>query len=253
MMLREIVLIDEDKCDGCGQCVPACQEGAIQIIDGKAKLVADRLCDGMGACLGHCPRGAIRIERRQAGAFDEAAVHALTISKLGVVEPRPTPAHHGGCPGSRFQQFAAPAEATARDNDAEPASHSRHWPVQLSLLNPQAPVLQNAKLLVAADCVPVAYAGFHDKLLRNRAVVIGCPKFDDLQSYTARLAAMIQANDLQEIVVARMQVPCCQGILQAVLQAKHTTRSNVPVREIIISIEGKVLLDRPMDEAAMML
>ncbi|UCG32929.1 MAG: 4Fe-4S binding protein [Phycisphaerales bacterium] len=252
-MIREIVMIDEERCDGCGQCVPACEEGALQIIDGKARLVSDRTCDGMGACLGHCPQDAIRIVRREAEAFDEQAVAAGRAAEPAV-ESVPS-----GCPGSRFMQFRpadlpAPcaAERCGGNETASPAqSELRHWPVQLRLLSPQAPVLRGASLLVAADCIPVACADFHRIMLRGRAVVVACPKLDDPAGYVEKLAEMIRANELLEIVVAHMEVPCCVGLLMMVLQARQLSGRNVPVSEIIVSTQGEILRQRrlPADAA----
>jgi Pyruvate/2-oxoacid:ferredoxin oxidoreductase delta subunit len=246
-MIREIVTIDETKCDGCGLCVPACHEGAIRIVDGKAQLVADRLCDGLGACLGHCPRDAITIERREADDFDEAAVAAANPAPCGDL-PQVTPASgaapHGGCPGSRLMQFAGRAAAADDAAVGAPASELTHWPVQLQLLPPQAPVLRGARLLIAADCVPVAYAGFHQQLLRGRAVLIGCPKFDDLPGYVQKLTEIIRLNGLREIVVARMEVPCCMGIAQAVHTARAQAGVDVPVREVVIGTDGEVRGER---------
>lgn len=249
-MLREIVRIDEDLCDGCGLCVPSCAEGALKIVDGKARLVSDQLCDGLGACLGECPRGAIKVEKREAEAFNEAAVKAASHSKSS--EPRRVPMpemeqapFHGGCPGSRLRQFGkAEARTPQAGSGDDPPSELSHWPVQLALLPPNAPVLREASLLIAADCVPVAYAGFHTKLLRGRAVLIGCPKFDDLDMYTRKLTAIIQTNDLREIVVARMQVPCCMGIVAAVVEARREAGVDVPVREVVIGVQGELLADR---------
>jgi len=233
-MLREVVSIDEALCDGCGLCVPACHEGALRIIDGKARLVADRLCDGLGACLGHCPRGAIRVERRETEAFDETAV------------PAPRVMEHGGCPGSRFAQFdRTPAAAAPQPS----ASELTHWPVQLRLLSPGAPVLRGARLLVAADCVPVAYAGFHADFLRGHAVVIACPKLDDTSGYVEKLAAVIAHSDLQEITVAHMEVPCCTGILHAVLEARQLAGCAVPVNEVVVSVQGQIMGRRQIPAA----
>lgn len=256
-MIREIVTIDENLCDGCGECIPACHEGALQIVNGKAKLVSDRLCDGLGACLGHCPRGAIRIERRDADGFDEALVAARPHTPVAVAAPQTAeshpPAHagHGGCPGSRFFNFEPKTRRPADEAAAQPAAASEltHWPVQLRLLSPQAPVLNGARLLVAADCVPVAFAGFHEKLLRGRAVVIGCPKFDDLELYVQRLAEMIRRNTLAEIVVARMEVPCCTGIVAAVLEARRVAGVDVPVREVVITAQGDIRCERELAAA----
>lgn len=255
-MIRDVVVIDEELCDGCGLCVPSCQEGALRIANGKAKLVADRLCDGLGACLGRCPRGAIRIERREAEAFDEQAVAAHRSTPLpvppGASAARSTPAaerHAGaGCPGSRFAQFAAVSPARKRDRCAEPRpdqpSELTHWPVQLHLLSPHAPVLRGARLLVAADCVPIAYANFHADLLRGRAVVIACPKLDDPTGYVEKLTTLIADNELHDITVVHMEVPCCTGIVHLVMEARQRANARVPVEEVVVSIRGDLLARR---------
>jgi Fe-S-cluster-containing hydrogenase component 2 len=266
-MIRDIVSIDEELCNGCGECVPACAEGAIRIVSGKAKLLSDRLCDGLGACLGHCPQGAIRIERRKAAEFDEAAAQHQAIQgrrpnreaahahpPLGMTNPY----LHAGCPSSRLAQFEKPS----RRSDAVPAgcpggsggeaaSELTHWPVQLRLLPSTAPVLSGARLLVAADCVPVAYAGFHSNLLRDHAVVIACPKLDDPRGYIEKLAEMISSNELTEITVAHMEVPCCMGILHTVLEARRLAGSDIPVNEVVISIRGQVMARRQVPAEAM--
>ncbi|UCE60240.1 MAG: 4Fe-4S binding protein [Phycisphaerales bacterium] len=245
-MIREIVSIDEELCNGCGDCVPSCAEGAIQIIDGKAKLVSDTLCDGLGACLGHCPQGAIKIERREASAFDEAAVQRHLAG-----QKTPAGNAHAGCPSGRFTRLdhvPSPGEDNAKSggntSGTEQDSELTHWPVQLRLLPPTAPVLRGARVLIAADCVPVAYAGFHSQLLRDHAAVIACPKLDDPTGYVEKLTEMIRHNDLAEITVARMEVPCCAGILQMVLQACQIAESEVQVYDVLISTHGKVLEQR---------
>jgi NAD-dependent dihydropyrimidine dehydrogenase PreA subunit len=207
-MIRTVVSIDERLCNGCGECVPACEEGAIRVLDGKARLLSDRLCDGLGACLGHCPQGAIRIESREAAPFDEEAV----------------------------RRNLAEVEATAPQT-----SQLTHWPVQLRLLPAAAPVLRGAHLLVAADCVPVAYAGFHSELLRGRVVAIGCPKLDDLRGYVEKLAEVIRRNDLAGLTVAHMEVPCCTGILRAVLEARQLAASDLPIDDLTIGIHGQLI------------
>lgn len=268
-MLRDVVIIDEELCDGCGLCVPACAEGALRIVNGKARLMAERLCDGMGACLGHCPRGAIRIERREAEAFSETARNVA-----GHAPPQPHPAgieqpraagcpgssspHGGGCPGARLNVWnavpgsshgpGAGVERPARPSSAQPSALT-HWPVQLRLLPPTAPMLRRARLLVAADCVPFAYAGFHADLLAGRAVVVGCPKLDDRAEQIERLSAIIAQNELDEITVAHMQVPCCTGILHAVLEARQRAGSRVPVISVVIGIHGDILERREVAAA----
>jgi len=207
-MIRSVVSIDQDLCNGCGECVPACEEGAIQVVGGKARLRSDSLCDGLGACLGHCPQGAIEVESREAAPFDEEAVR-------------------------RHLADLAP--------HASRASALTHWPVQLRLLPATAPVLRGAQLLVAADCVPVAYAGFHSELLRDKAVAIGCPKLDDREGYVEKLAEVIRHNDLASLTVAHMEVPCCTGILRAVLEARGLAGSDLPVHDLTISIHGQLI------------
>jgi Pyruvate/2-oxoacid:ferredoxin oxidoreductase delta subunit len=239
-MVREIVRIDESKCDGCGLCIPACPEGALRIVDGKARLVAERLCDGMGACLGHCPRGAIIIERREAEEFDEAAVRAAASMSRSIA----------ACPGASYAEFSArPRPDLAEEAVPTPPGQLTHWPVQLHLLSPLAPVLRGARLLVCADCVPFAYAGFHGDLLRGRAVVVACPKLDDTTGYVRKLAQMIAQNDLAEITVAHMEVPCCTGILHLVLEALARAGTSTPVNEVVVSIRGQVLARRSVPVA----
>jgi ferredoxin len=234
-VIREIVSIDAEVCDGCGLCVPACHEGALRIVDGKARLVSERLCDGLGACLGHCPRGAIRVEQREAAAFDASQVAA---------PPGPP---FAACPGSRPMQFKPQPAATGRPTSpvgAPRASELTHWPVQLRLLAPTAPALQNARLLVVADCVPVAYADFHTDFLRGRAVVIACPKLDDTRGYVEKLAAMIAHNQLREITVVHMEVPCCTGILHAIVQARELAGADLAIEDVVIGINGLIVARR---------
>ncbi|MBK9118714.1 MAG: 4Fe-4S binding protein [Phycisphaerales bacterium] len=247
-MVRAIVHIDEEKCDGCGLCIPSCHEGALRIIDGKARLVSDKLCDGLGACLGHCPRGAITIEERTAAEFDEMAVAAARtrLPVAGTDMPASPRSSVGtqGCPGSRLRTFGSvpPTQSNSADEAVRQSDAARseltHWPVQLGLLPPQAPVLRRARLLIAADCVPVASAAFHSRLLRGRAVLIGCPKFDDLNAYVEKLTAILALNDLQEVVVARMEVPCCIGLVSAVLAARRQAAVTTPVTEVVIGVDG---------------
>lgn len=238
MAVRNIVKIDREKCDGCGLCVTACAEGAIQVIDGKAKLVSEVYCDGLGACLGHCPQDAITIEQREAAAFDEAATHQHVAKQKAVAAP--TPAAGFVCPGMRQQQ-RKPAPVEAADSAQTVPSQLGQWPVQLKLVSPQAPYFAGADLLLAADCVAFAMGDFHGKLLKGRAVAIACPKLDDAGGYVEKLAEIIRINDLKSLTVARMQVPCCSGLTRLVLAALEQSGADLAMKEITISLEGQII------------
>jgi len=250
-MKREIVKIDEDKCNGCGLCVPACAEGAIQIIDGKAKLLADNLCDGLGACLGHCPEDAIIIEKRAADEFDEAAVEQH-LQKQGIPAQHAPAAHAaGGCPSAKVMDFAsagsgcpssrvmsmAPA-AEVQEAAGSRQSQLKQWPVQLHLVPPTAPFLHNADVLLTADCVPFAYADFHKDFLKDKALLIACPKLDNTEPYLAKLTAMIQQSQVRSITVMHMEVPCCTGLVHLARQAVEASGCNVRFEAIRIGIQG---------------
>lgn len=236
-MLREIVRIDEEKCDGCGLCVPACAEGAIRIVDGKARLEADNLCDGLGACLGECPQGAIVIERRNADAFDEQAVAAHLGHAPDPAQPEPAP--RGGCPGAAVRQLT-PGPVTSVGSPERRPSELRQWPVQLHLVPPTAPFLQDADLIVVADCVPFAYADVHRDFLRGRVVVVGCPKLDDGRAYLAKLTEMFSSNRLNSLTVLHMEVPCCGGLLALVRQALAASGADVKLQSVVIGIDGNL-------------
>lgn len=241
MGIREIVYIDEEKCNGCGLCVPNCAEGAIQIIDGKAKLVSDSYCDGLGACLGHCPMDAISIIKRESEEFDENLVEEhLRGIKMENENMNHSAAVHpaGGCPGSRMMQFDKKEQ---RDEDVKIASKLRQWPVQLALVPPSAPYFKGADLLITADCVPFAYGNYHNDFLRNRAVVVGCPKLDDVNRYIEKLEELIKINDLESITVLKMEVPCCSGIASAAKLARNASEIEIPIKVVTISLEGEVL------------
>jgi len=262
-VIRKIVQIDEAKCDGCGQCIPSCAEGAIALVDGKARLSADVLCDGLGACLGECPRGAITVVERDAAAFDEAAVAAHLAGREGAGAPTPhaRPALHaapppaparprlavvpdtgasqgGGCPGSRPRTLRPAPTAPATAGPAQ--SRLGQWPVQLHLVPVTAPYFQGADLLVAADCVPFAYAGFHDGLLAGRALVVGCPKLDDNAFYAKKLGEILARSDIRSVTVARMEVPCCGGIAMAARQAIAASGKAIPLRDVVVGIDGEL-------------
>jgi len=257
-MMRTVIQIDEEKCDGCGVCVPSCAEGAIQIIDGKARLVSDVYCDGLGACLGECPQGAIALTERDAEVYDGRATeeHLREIGRDPSLphgpasHDAPAPAarrgaHAFGCPGSRTLDFrAAPAAESCVEPEATLtsalASELRQWPVKLYLVSPNAPYFQNAELLVAADCAPLAYAAVHPDFLKGKAVVIGCPKFDDVAAYAEKLTAIFTANDIRKVQVLHMEVPCCFGLARVVRQAVAAAGVHVPVEDVTVSLRGEV-------------
>jgi Pyruvate/2-oxoacid:ferredoxin oxidoreductase delta subunit len=248
-MMRAIVEIDESKCDGCGQCIPACAEGAIELEGGKARLVSDVLCDGLGACLGECPRGAIRMTDRVAANFDERVVaqrsegrrsppHAPRRPLLSVVQA-PTVAH-GGCPGSQSRSFAAhaPPREPRQSCEGAPATELSHWPVKLELVSPRAPWLGGCDLLVAADCVPFAYAAFHRDFLAGRRVLVACPKLDDVSGYLEKLAEIFRLASPRSVTVVKMEVPCCFGIAAAAKEALRRCGREVPYQESTIGVQG---------------
>jgi NAD-dependent dihydropyrimidine dehydrogenase PreA subunit len=249
IMLRKIVTIDQNKCDGCGLCVPSCAEGAITIVNGKAVLAAENLCDGLGACLGECPRDAISVEEREADEFDETAVekHLSAQGKPAPIHhPAPqqaVPSHHhqagGGCPGSRVMSFAPPRESASKPSGSR-QSQLGQWPVQLSLVSTSAPYFQGADLLITADCVPVAYAGYHEDFLKGRAVVMGCPKLDDNNFYLQKLTELFSKSDIKSVTVLKMEVPCCGGIAMAARQALTASGRQIPYKEITIGIHGEI-------------
>jgi ferredoxin len=235
---RQIIRIDQDKCDGCGMCVPSCAEGAIQIVDGKAQLLADRFCDGLGACLGECPQGALTIEEREAEEFVGPAPGAPHLEA-----PAPAPAAETFvCPGSRMQQFQPVGAPTPGP------SALGHWPIKLRLVNAKAPFLKGASLLVAADCAPFAAGDFHSRFLEGKALVCGCPKFDDVPEHVAKLTAILRENDIKEINIVNMEVPCCFGLVQIVRQALEASGQNLPVSICTLGTAGQVLQQQKIKE-----
>jgi NAD-dependent dihydropyrimidine dehydrogenase PreA subunit len=260
-MLRDIVEIDEAKCDGCGECIPSCAEGALYLEGGKVRLRSDALCDGLGACLGDCPQGALKVVKRDVVAFDERAVAtnlaALAASKSvqrRAPTPVPTPPE-SGCPGSRPRALhpvpsvgAAPARPRLSVvSEAPPpiattgGSRLGQWPVQIHLVSPAAPYLRDADLLVAADCVPFAYARFHDDFLAGRKVLVGCPKLDDLAGYAEKLTDLFRRASPRSVTVVKMEVPCCSGIATVARQALARAGSEAPFEVVTVGLGGAVV------------
>ncbi|MQY81450.1 MAG: 4Fe-4S ferredoxin [Dehalococcoidia bacterium] len=233
-VLRKVIRIDEDKCDGCGACVPACAEGALQIVDGKAKIISEKYCDGLGACLGECPQGAITIEERVAEGFDEEAVKHHLETKEHVSEDLPC-----GCPSSMVTQFdRQEATGVAPGDEISQQSMLAHWPVQLTLVPPTAPFLQGADLVLAADCVPFAYAGFHHDFLQGHALLVACPKLDDFQAHLKKLANILRHSDVKSLTVVHMEVPCCSELAHMAKQAIRLSGKDIPFSEVTIGIKG---------------
>lgn len=231
-MIRKIVMIDEEKCIGCGACADACHEGAIAMVNGKARLIKDDYCDGLGDCLPACPTDAISIIEREAAAYDEAAVKARQAAKNA---PMPC-----GCPGTMAK--AIKREACAVSAEERPGRLSQ-WPVQIKLLPVNAPYFDGSDLLIAADCTAFAYASFHEKFIDGRITMVGCPKLDNVD-YSEKLAAVISQNDIKTVTVTRMEVPCCGGIEDAVHRAIEASGKAVPCKVYIISAEGKIIAER---------
>lgn len=234
-MIRKIIHIDEDKCNGCGLCANACHEGAIDIIDRKAKLVREHFCDGLGDCLPSCPTGAITFEEREAPAYDEEAVKkAQVMSEMKQV-------HQGGCPGSQAMQFTRRAEEAPASGGTNPSvSRLAQWPCQIKLVPTRAPFFDGAKLLIAADCTAYAYANMHEDFMKGKTTIIGCPKLDDID-YSEKLTAIIADNDVQEVTIVRMEVPCCGGLEMAAKKALQASGKFIPWQVVTISRDGRIL------------
>lgn len=256
-MIRRVIQIDEDKCNGCGACANACHEGAIGMVNGKAKLLRDDYCDGLGDCLPSCPTGAITFVEREAAAYDEAAVIANKQAKLDAEKSRnmvgsgavhgKSPAH-SGCPGSMARSiFSRPAAASGGEADkavqadtCERPSQLTQWPVQIKLAPVNAPYFDGAKLLIAADCTAYAYASFHEKFIKEHVTLIGCPKLDSVD-YSEKLTEIIRRNDIQSVTIVRMEVPCCGGLEMAAKKALQDSGKFIPWQVATISIDGRIL------------
>lgn len=274
-MKRKIIKIDEDKCNGCGECIPNCPEGAIQIIDGKARIISDLFCDGLGACLGHCPQEAISIEEREAEPYDEKktmenivragpnvisahlehlkshnqeelhkqAVAFLKEKKIKAPAPNPGHSHDGkGCPGMKVVDLRKKGEKASGKTNITLDSRLNNWPVQLKLLNSQAPYFKDADVVVAADCVPFAFANFHQKFLQGKTLVIFCPKLDEAhEEYVEKLAQIFKNNKIKSITAVHMEVPCCFGTGKIVEEAVKQSGKNIVIKEYTISLKGELV------------
>jgi NAD-dependent dihydropyrimidine dehydrogenase PreA subunit len=232
--VRKIVQIDEEKCDGCGICAQACDEGAIQMIDGKAKLLNESHCDGLGACIGECPRGAITLEEKRAESYDEKAAHH---HKAHTKHAEPEKC---SCPSMQIAQFDRKA-AGAAPRCEHSQSMLGHWPVQLALVPPEAPFLKGAELLLVSDCVPFAYADFHRDFLSGKSVLVACPKLDDAQAHLDKLTLILRKSTIKSITVVRMEVPCCSGLTAIAKQALKLSQKDIPLKEVVIGLRGDIL------------
>jgi len=241
---RKIIQIDEKLCSGCGLCVPSCAEGTLKIVDGKARVVADNLCDGLGACLGECPEGALSIVEREADEFDEHAVeNHLTKREENVNERKQVVLT--GCPSAAVRQFAPSSSCEEANRPSAFQSKERsaltHWPVQIRLVPPTAPFLRGADLLVIADCVPVAFPSLHREFLEGRAVMMGCPKFDDMQVYIDKFAEVFRVAGIKSVTVVVMEVPCCSALPVIVKKGMEKSGKAIPMEKVVVSTRGEIL------------
>ena len=240
-VLRKIIEIDEERCDGCGQCVPDCAEGALQVVDGKVRMLGEQYCDGLGACLGSCPQDALRIVEREADEFDVAAVETLLQSRKTKKEETSAAAPPPGLAGVKIKTPCQAANKPRFNLAAEKSDSSlSHWPVQIRLVPAQAPFLKDADLLVAADCVPVAYPHFHRDLLAGRVIMMGCPKFDDVNGYVQKFVEVFKNAKPRSIKLAIMEVPCCGGMRMIVKEALKQAGQDIPVEEVIVTARGEI-------------
>ena len=237
-MIRKIIRIDKEKCNGCGACADACHEGAIDIINGKAELVREHFCDGLGDCLPECPTGAISFEEREAPEYDEKAVKE---AQKKILAKNQTMVAHVGCPGSKSMQIQRKeiAETKKLSSASDQISKLQNWPVQIKLAPVSAPYFNDAKLLIAADCTAYAYASFHQDFIRNKITLIGCPKLDQVD-YSEKLTAIIQNNNIQSVTIVRMEVPCCGGLEMVAKKALQNSGKSIPWQVVTISIDGKL-------------
>lgn len=251
-MKRKIITINEELCDGCGNCVSACSEGALQIVGGKAKLVKEDYCDGFGDCIGECPTGALVIEEKESKPFDIAATKEHLLKTKGEEAvwrmEEAQKKHEGkahdplpcGCPGSMSRTLQIGKTSAGSSGQALPPPQLRNWPVQISLLPLKASYFRGSDLLVAADCCAYAYAGFHNDFIKGHTLAIGCPKLDNAEAYREKLAAILKENDIRSVTVAYMEVPCCKGLVRLVEDAARDSGKDIPVRKTKIGIQGQI-------------
>jgi len=251
-MKRKVITIDEELCDGCGNCVSACSEGAMQIVDGKAKLVKEDFCDGFGDCIGECPTGALTIEEKESVPFDEEATKEYLLKTKGreaVWRMEEAQRKHNGkerppmpcgCPGSLAQTFSRPQLVKEHSFQQSVESQLGNWPVQITLLPLKAPYYEGADLLVAADCCAYAYGGFHNDFIKGYTLAIGCPKLDNSDAYLEKLATIIRENNIKSVTVTYMEVPCCMGLLKLVEEAVKLSGKDIPIEKVEIGIRGQI-------------
>ena len=241
---RKIIEIDDELCDVCGECIPSCAEGALEIVDGKARIIEDKLCDGLGACLGECPTGALRVIERLADDFDEEAVEEH-LAQMEKEAPKEEAVAQCGCPSAGIQTFVPTDVARSPEfpvpTEGQTESALSHWPIQIGLIPPKAPFLKGADLLVVADCAPPVYPNFHSDFLRGKTVMIGCPKFDDVQGYIDKFTEIFKINDIKSITTLIVEVPCCAGLPYIVKKGLEASGKNIPVEEVVISTRGKIM------------
>ncbi|OQX05598.1 MAG: 4Fe-4S ferredoxin [Desulfobacteraceae bacterium IS3] len=244
-VLRKIIEIDEELCDGCGACVPNCAEGALQIVDGKAKVVADVFCDGLGACLGECPNDALHIVEREAEEFDEKAVETYLSEKEKAEKDKAPATLPCGCPSTHIQSFVPASSCQSANKPAGitgmEGSALSHWPIQIKLIPANAPFLKGSDILVIADCVAVAYPNLHRDLIKGKVVMMGCPKFDEVQAYESKFADIFKTAGVKSVTVAVMEVPCCAGMPMIVKKGMKAAGKEIPMTELVITAKGKIL------------
>jgi len=248
---RKIIKIDEELCDGCGNCVTGCAEGALEVIDGKARVIADRFCDGLGACIGECPTGALEIIEREAEEFDEAAVEEHLANREGSIPPPASDPPAGGCPSSSMQTFTQPGTdhtvGDLRPQVGNGASALSHWPIKIRLVPPHAPFLKQADLLVLADCGAAALPSLHAEMMAGKVVLMGCPKFDEVGDYIEKFAQIFTQADIRSVTALVMEVPCCSGLPVIVQKGMQKAGKKVPLEKVVVSTRGNIVDRKQVD------